>query len=174
VDAPATVGDELARVLRPDGTLWLVIGDGYSGYADAGRARSGRRDRAPVLAPRRSSTDVAPRSSLLGLPWRVANALTGRSWLLRNAIVWVRPNDLPHPTRTRLDNRTEMVFLLTRSRRYRFNRDAADVHSGDVWTIPLRPSPAGHPAAFPVELARRSMAAGARRTGSCSTRSAGA
>ncbi len=54
--------------------------------------------------------------------------------MLRNAIVWVRPNDLPHPTRTRLDNRTEMVFLLTRSPRYWFNRDAAG--TGDVWTLP--------------------------------------
>jgi DNA modification methylase len=152
VAALSAVDDELARVLR---------GDGYSGHADASRARSGRRDHAPILPPRRSSTATAtaPRSSLLGLPWRVAHALTGHGWLLRNAITWVRTNDLPHPTRTRLDNRTEMIFLLTRSRRYYFDRDSAGT-GDDVWTIPLTRAIDGHPAAYPVELARRAVAAG--------------
>ena len=41
VAALAAFGDELARVLRPDGTLWLVIGDGYSGHADTTRCARG-------------------------------------------------------------------------------------------------------------------------------------
>lgn len=160
VAALVAVLDEARRVLRPDGTLWLVLGDSYAGRADASVARSGRRDRAHVLPPRRSSTDLAPRGSLLGVPWRVAHALTDRRWILRNAITWVRPNDLPHPTRTRLDNRTETVFVLASQDRYRFDRAALGEHDSDVWTIPLTHAWEAHPAPFPVELARRAVVAG--------------
>ena len=162
VDALVGVFDELARVLRPDGTCWVVLGDAYANFANAGEVnRSGRRDRARVLPPRRRSTDVAPRSSLLGVPWRTANALTARGWWLRNAIVWHRPNDLPHPTRARLDNRTEMIFLLTRAGAgYHFDRDALGEHTGDVWRLPITRARDGHPAGYPVELARRCIVAG--------------
>ena len=48
--------------------MWVVLGDRYAGYANGGPS--------------------VPRSSLLGLPWRVAHALSNRRWLLRNAITW--------------------------------------------------------------------------------------
>jgi len=160
VSAVADVLDVAAPVLRRDATVWLVLGDAYSGTADASVSRSGRRDRAEVLPPRRSSTDVAPRGSLLGLPWRVGVELTGRGWILRNAITWWRRNDLPHPTRTRLDNRTETVLVLARRPGYYFDRDALGEHDSDVWDIPITPGYGGHPAPFPVELARRAVVAG--------------
>lgn len=85
--------DQVGRVLKPGGSLYLNLGDTY-------------RDK-----------------SLLGIPWRVAQELTGQGCYLRNAIIWYKPHGLPSAIKDRLTNRYEFVFHLTRSRRYYFNLD---------------------------------------------------
>ena len=110
---------EARRVLAADGTCWLNLGDSYSvGGADAsglhaylGAGLAGRRT--PGMAPK----------NLLGLPWRVALALQDDGWILRNAIVWHKPNAMPESVRDRLNCRHEMIFLLVRSRSYWFDLD---------------------------------------------------
>ena len=57
------------------------------------------------------------------MPWRVAFALQADGWILRNAVVWHKPNAMPESVRDRLSNRYEMLFLLTRQPRYHFNLD---------------------------------------------------
>jgi DNA modification methylase len=133
---------EVARVLTGDGTLWLNLGDSYSGsWGNQGR-KTGRGTQRPINGPmaqpvgdgrygdpRASRTGVirdgAPAAkNLFGMPWRVAFALQDTGWVLRNAIVWAKPNGMPHPVKDRLATTYEHVFLLTRSARYWFNLDA--------------------------------------------------
>ena len=52
--------------------------------------------------------------NLLGLPWRVALALQDDGWILRNAIVWHKPNAMPESVRDRLNCRHELIFLLVK------------------------------------------------------------
>jgi DNA modification methylase len=66
---------------------------------------------------------MPPAKNLLGIPWRVAFTLQDDGWILRNAIVWSKPNAMPESVTDRLSNRYEHLFLLTRSRRYWFNLD---------------------------------------------------
>jgi site-specific DNA-methyltransferase (cytosine-N4-specific) len=61
--------------------------------------------------------------NLLGLPWRVAFALQDDGWIIRNAIVWHKPNAMPESVRDRLNCRYEFVFLLVKSRHYWFDLD---------------------------------------------------
>jgi hypothetical protein len=61
--------------------------------------------------------------NLLGLPWRTALALQDDGWILRNAIVWHKPNAMPESVRDRLNCRHEMIFLLVKSRHYWFDLD---------------------------------------------------
>jgi len=94
---------EARRVLTPDGTCWLNLGDCYSvGGAEAsglhaylGSGLAGRKT--PAMAPK----------NLLGLPWRVALALQEDGWILRNAIVWHKPNAMPESVCDRLNCRHE-------------------------------------------------------------------
>jgi site-specific DNA-methyltransferase (cytosine-N4-specific) len=65
-----------------------------------------------------------PAKNLLGMPWRTAFALQADGWYLRNAIVWAKPNAMPESVTDRLSTRYELVFLLTKSRRYWFDLDA--------------------------------------------------
>ena len=122
VETMRALFSELRRVLANDGTLWLNIGDSYSDRADASAGVSSRRDRANVLPPRIASG--IPPKNLLGIPWRVAFALQDDGWILRNAIVWHKPNAMPEPVTDRLATRHEQVFLFAKSRRYRFDLDA--------------------------------------------------
>lgn len=134
VAALTAVFREARRVLADDGTLWLNIGDSYSaptGQGNKGRSTtlqgagrpSGRRDRTTIPAPRASQFD-RPAKSLLGIPWRVAFALQDDGWILRNDIIWSKPNAMPESVTDRLSTRHEHVFMLTKSRHYWFDLDA--------------------------------------------------
>lgn len=99
--AIAAVADDLARVLRPDGALWLNLGDGYSRHAREGAAK---------------------KSLLLG-PERVALRLTQAGWLLRNIVVWAKRNPMPSSVTDRLSTTHEFLYFFTRSPRYFFDLD---------------------------------------------------
>ena len=113
---------ELRRVLADDGTLWLNIGDSYIGGANSGGANQndgGPAVRIKGLPPKRG----LPAKNLLGIPWRVAFALQDDGWILRNAIIWNKPNAMPESVTDRLSGRYEMVFMLSKKPRYWFDLD---------------------------------------------------
>ncbi|GAA4550028.1 DNA-methyltransferase [Amycolatopsis samaneae] len=97
----AAVCDQLARVLVPTGSLFLNLADGYSRHKTEGTAK---------------------KSLLLG-PQRVALRLTRSGWLLRNQIVWHKPNPLPTSVRDRFATTHEFVYFFTRQPNYYFDLD---------------------------------------------------
>lgn len=124
---------EIRRVLADDGTVWLNLGDSYAASAgqgnkgpssalEGGGRPSGRRDRVSIPAPRASQFD-RPAKNLLGIPWRVAFALQDADWILRNEIIWAKPNGMPESVADRLASKHEHVFMLTKSTRYWFDLD---------------------------------------------------
>lgn len=86
---------EVRRVLRDDGTLWLNIGDSY------GKGKQ-----------------------LLGIPWRLAFALQADGWVLRQEIIWHKPNPMPESVKDRCTKAHEQIFLLSKSPRYYFDSEA--------------------------------------------------
>ena len=90
-----TLFREVRRVLRDDGTLFLNLGDSYG-----------------------------PDKNLLGIPWRVALALQGDGWILRQDIIWHKPNPMPESVTDRCTKAHEYVFLLSKSPRYYYNAAA--------------------------------------------------
>ena len=121
---------ELRRVLADDGTLWLNLGDSYAthdpgGYRQGEHLNPGGRQAAKGSGRNRAGTQapgVAPKN-LLGIPWRVALALQDDGWILRNAVIWNKPNAMPESVTDRLSSRYEHVFLFSKSRRYWFDLD---------------------------------------------------
>ncbi len=110
---------EAHRVLAADGTCWLNLGDSYS---EGSASQTGLHAYlGPGLAGR--TTPGMTAKNLIGLPWRVALALQDDGWIIRNAIVWHKPNAMPESVRDRLNCRYELIFLLVRSRRYWFDLD---------------------------------------------------
>lgn len=130
---------EMRRVLADEGTLWLNLGDSYSsgtgtrnvGLNERWGNAAGSRKQEHDNQGRTPTAGVAPKN-LLGIPWRVAFALQDDGWILRNAIVWNKPNGMPESVTDRLSNRYEQVFLFTKSPRYWFDLDAIRVeYQGD-------------------------------------------
>jgi len=136
---------EVWRVLRPDGTLWLNMGDCYasgsSGAPDfsppsfegAGRdghgkgeyPRRGHRGKRQVgVGPNRYPLAGLKPKDLVGMPWRVALALQVDGWWLRRDIIWHKENPLPEAVTDRPTGSHEYVFLLARSERYFYDQDA--------------------------------------------------
>lgn len=139
---------EARRVLRDDGTCWIVIGDSYwggkgqSGHADPEmqmvRVASGVSFNAPAAhvgghgqtRPTDRKHETLKPKDLIGIPWRVALALQADGWYLRSDIIWSKPNPMPESVRDRPTKAHEYVFLLTRSATYWYDADAVAEVSG--------------------------------------------
>jgi DNA modification methylase len=164
----ARVFDELARVLAPTGTVWLNLADTFGGswgnYVAPGSTAATAARRAGWRQGAHRPPQARHRAKdLVGVPWRVALALAERGWVLRNAVVWVKPNARPESVRDRLSQRYEWVFLFARSADHWF-APLSDA-DGDVWRIASPRAATKHVAAGSVELARRCIASGARPGG---------
>lgn len=103
---------EVKRVLREDGTLWIVIGDCYYGHKALGGNQSG------------STDSLLKRKDLIGIPWMLAFALRADGWNLRQDIIWHKPNCMLEGVRDRCTRSHEYLFLLSKSDRYYFDSDA--------------------------------------------------
>jgi site-specific DNA-methyltransferase (cytosine-N4-specific) len=123
VDTLRGVFREARRVLADDGTCWLNLGDSYS--ASGGGATGLHAYLGPHITTHRTTGLHA--KNLLGMPWRVAFALQDDGWILRNAIVWHKPNAMPESVRDRLSCRHELVFLLVKQPAYWFDLDPVRV-----------------------------------------------
>lgn len=101
------VFDEVWRVLRDDGVVWLNLGDSY----------------ASDIKGRKVSHGVKTKD-LVGIPWRVALGLQDAGWYLRSDIIWSKPNPMPESVRDRPTKAHEYIFLLTKNARYFYDADA--------------------------------------------------
>ena len=93
---------EIKRILRDNGTVWLNLGDKYS---------SG--------------------GQLSGIPWRVAFALQADGWILRQDIVWSKPNPMPESVKNRCTMSHEYIFLLAKSSKYYYDEKAVRERGND-------------------------------------------
>lgn len=133
---------EVRRVLRDDGVCWLNLGDSYTGSGKGGNPDGGKQAtnkgsqsvgclygtgrtarEAAVTNVTRHNFDLGPKQ-LLGMPWRVALALQADGWILRQDIIWSKPNPMPESVQDRCTKAHEYVFLLSKSPRYHYDADA--------------------------------------------------
>ena len=132
VETMRGVGRELWRVLKPSGTFWLNLGDGYAG--DGGfspnapsskSSKSGVYGNLGALKPGgiKPAGGLKPKD-LCGVPWRVAFALQADGWWLRSEVIWAKPNGMPGSQADRCTSSHETIFLLTKSANYWSDFDA--------------------------------------------------
>ena len=168
VKAIADVMDEVKRVLRSDGLLFLNLGDTY--YSGKGKShgtdRKSTKRRFGLRAVDKSGGlgIGLQRKSIIGIPWRVAIGMSARGWVLRSTIIWHRENCLPEAVGDRPSRSYEYVFMFAKDRKYYFNKQALidDNIEEDMWTIPARPRSGNglDTAPYPEELVRRCLQIG--------------
>lgn len=123
---------EVRRVLRDDGTLWVVIGDSYSGsgkgaakYEKTGTMQTNNQGSigCPSIAGVGSGDGCKPKD-MIGIPWKLAFALRDDGWYLRQDIIWAKPNPMPESVTDRCTKSHEHVFMFTKRPHYRYFADA--------------------------------------------------
>lgn len=118
---------EVKRILRPDGTCWLNLGDTWStdGKWGGGKTNAGKNYTSFAGGYRsiKKETGLAGKQ-LIGIPWRVAFALQDDGWWLRSEIIWAKPNAMPESVTDRPSKAHEQLFLLTKSAKYFYDYEA--------------------------------------------------
>jgi len=128
IDHLVEICREIKRVLKPSGTFWLNLGDTYYGSGGKGgqyekfMPDKGQPDHYRQNSKTRSNW-LQPKQKLM-MPSRVAIALQHDGWILRNDIIWYKPNHMPSSVKDRLTAAYEHVFLFAKARRYYFDLDA--------------------------------------------------
>jgi DNA modification methylase len=170
---------EVWRVLADDGTLWLNLGDSYSGSGKGPAGNIGAKHDERNMEHVHSAIipEGLKAKDLVGIPWRVAFALQADGWYLRQDIIWQKPNPMPESVKDRCTKAHEYVFLLTKSARYYFDNKAIKepsaksgntyVDSGtrnrrSVWTINTKPFKGAHFAVMPEALVEPCVLAGSK------------
>jgi site-specific DNA-methyltransferase (adenine-specific) len=135
------VFDEVWRVLKDDGTIWVNLGDSYSAMRDSKASpdslRAGDGTKVGSAAnrnPENLRKAGLKHKDLVGIPWRFAFAMQARGWYLRQDIIWAKPNPMPESVTDRCTKSHEYIFLLTKSSKYYFDnvaiREEASSDSG--------------------------------------------
>lgn len=121
------VFEEVRRVLRPDGTCWVNMGDSYAAGGQGAGAGPCKQDSNKgtlrLDRPRRAPLGLKPKD-LCMMPHRLAIALQDAGWWVRQDIVWAKPNPMPESVRDRCTKSHEYIFLLTKSEKYYFDQEA--------------------------------------------------
>ena len=125
--------DEVKRVLKAEGTLWLNLGDSYASSsknrskAQASRSSTlhgGLRTQEQILdQPNKITGDLKPKD-LVGIPWMVAFALRSAGWYLRQDIIWHKPGPMPESVTDRCTKAHEYIFLLSKNKKYYYDHKA--------------------------------------------------
>lgn len=146
------------NVLKPEGNLWINIGDTYfarwSSIRDGGRQGLGDETRQRRKTP---MGGVRQEKQLLLIPARFAIAMQECGWILRNDLIWHKPNATPRPESDRLKLAHEHFFHFVRKPKegrasYYYQPQYAENRSNDVVTVNVAPGEEGHSATFPHSL----------------------
>jgi len=175
--------DEVRRVLKNTGTCWINIGDTYHNPSkwtntDGAQTISGNpRD----LAIGRKEDQGLGEKCLCLIPYRFSIEMINRGWILRNDIIWSKPNPMPESVADRCTKSHEYIFFFVKDTKYFFNQDA--IRSGyraadgrllinplgrnkwTVWTIPTASLKEAHFATFPENLIEPMIKAGCPQGG---------
>jgi site-specific DNA-methyltransferase (cytosine-N4-specific) len=158
---------EARRVLKKDGTLWIVIGDTYNGTAKKKGLQSKESYNDYSF---RENVKSVKNKSLIGIPERLMVALIDDGWICRNNIIWHKPNAMPSSTEDRFTVDYENILFFTKSSHYYFNQMKeqgwdSTRNKRSVWSIKTQPSDIEHYAMFPTELVDTILECGARPEG---------
>jgi DNA modification methylase len=164
---------QLKRVMKPTGVLFWNHGDSYGGSGGSGGDynKGGLREGQPKV----SDIGGTPKCLNMQNERLVMRMIDNQGWILRNRIIWHKPNGMPSSVQDRFSNSYEPVYMFTKSIKYHFDLDAVKIpntpskrfninnrmhngeymfrkNPGDVWKIHTQPHKDAHFAIFPDKL----------------------
>ena len=168
--------EQLRPYLKSSANVFVNVGDTFFGsgagawnkYLDEdGNITQAQKDRKekyfttePLQPKIKQNGKLYQNKQLLLIPSRFAIEMQDRGWLLRDDIIWHKPNRIPASVTDRFNNTYEHVFHFTLGKKYYFNLDAVKIlgangrmkNPGDVWSINTQPLNGTHTATYPEKL----------------------
>ena len=123
IDKLCNIYDQVKRVLRKDGTCFVNLGDTYGTSSGAGDRRGSKQwiNQGSCIHEEEGRKTVKGFEKCLCLiPQRFAIEMVNRGWILRNIIIWHKPNPMPSSAKDRFTVDFEYVYFFTKSKRYWF------------------------------------------------------
>jgi site-specific DNA-methyltransferase (adenine-specific) len=175
--------EEVYRVLKPSGTCWVNLGDTYGGSGagttknvDIEKYKQNAKESYILPGGKAKSSKLRNtkyNKSLLMIPERFAIGMIERGWILRNQIIWHKPNAMPESAKDRFTVDYEYIFFFTKNKKYYFKQQFEQNKSSDkttrnplgrnkrcVWSINTKPFKGAHFAVFPPEIPETCIKAG--------------
>jgi DNA modification methylase len=125
--------DELFRVVKDTGTVFINLGDTYSsnsggmGKSDRDRKSGGQpkftNDANSTLDFQQNKITGIKEKCLLLIPHRFAIGCIERGWILRNDIIWAKRNGMPESVTDRFSKKHEFIFFFVKQQKYYFDLD---------------------------------------------------
>ena len=129
--------DEVYRVLKPSGTCWVNLGDTYGGSGsgttknvDIEKYKQNAKESYILPGGKAKSSKLRNtkyNKSLLMIPERFAIGMIEMGWVLRNKIVWHKPNAMPESVKDRFSKSYEFIYFFTKNKKYFFNQIKEDI-----------------------------------------------
>lgn len=190
IDKLVSLFREIRRCLKDEGTCWVNLGDSYSG--NCSRTSKGRAGMGAEREGVFTKGGGLPPKNLIGIPWRFAFAMQADGWILRQDIIWHKPNPMPESVTDRCTKAHEYIFLFSKQEKYYFdaqsiqeecvdeaysNRQNTGEEAGlkdvvyttrnkrDVWSVCVKPNKEAHFATYPPELITPCILAGCPKQG---------
>lgn len=128
--------DEVRRVMKDEGTLWVNLGDSYSASGGSGSEKYSKRhtqfgkviDQGTRVLPR--NVKGLPAKSLCLIPQRFAIAMVDRGWILRNTLIWHKPSCMPSSAKDRFTVDFEYVYFFVKQQKYWFEQQFDEATTG--------------------------------------------
>jgi DNA modification methylase len=124
IDKLCNIYDEVKRVLKKTGTCWVNLGDTYAssskgsgGTGDQGDNVYARLKARAGFSSRQTKTTL-PDKTLCMIPFRFAIEMVNRGWILRNTLIWHKPNCMPSSAKDRFTVDFEYVFFFSKNTQY--------------------------------------------------------
>ena len=186
------VFDEIKRLLKKEGSCWVNLGDTF--YSDYGGANEGKVNPEQVkqlksAGKNKTKTKELPISCLTLIGSRLAIEMCNRNWILRNEIIWHKPNSMPSSAKNRFTVDFEKIFFFVKNKKYYF-KQLLEPNIGSksekygmparfvklnpqghnkrcVWSIMTKGYRGAHFATFPEKLVEPMIKAGCPQGGIC-------
>ena len=119
---------EVKRVLKKTGTCWVNIGDSYAGSSKGIGSSPDPKWRKARNDDMKHKTDWdginLPAKCMCLIPERFAFMMIDLGYILRNKIIWHKPNSMPSSVKDRFNTTYEMLYFFSKSKKYWFDLDA--------------------------------------------------
>ena len=134
IEKLVSVFNEVKRVLKDDGTLWLNLGDCWSGRNQVAETKNSTQKQknnhgTNYMNEKEHKSKLVKLNSyklkdLIGIPWMAAFALRNADWYLRQDIIWAKGNPMPESVKDRCTKSHEYIFLFSKNKKYYYDYEA--------------------------------------------------